>query len=625
MSRRRRRIATVYVAGGLLLATIAGLPLAGDTAAPSAFAWYCAAEAVGDEGAPAQPGDRVLRLRDMSGNGRDLVAEVSAGNGPVLREDPVTGSILLSFSGAEHLQSETAWGVLKQPATLILAARIHRTSHGYLFDSREAAGGRQALLAGDRRRVSRWQVWAGEGLAHEELAVTHHMEVHTVIFNGDQTQHFIHGEQAVSGSAGEQDLAGFTLGARHDLFDGHFLHGDIGEVRIFEGVLPPEERRMIERELEQRYLPRDLVDVFVGGTDGYHTYRIPVLWAASDGTLLAFAEGRSRRSDQSRNDIVLRRSEDGGETWGPLQIIADHGDHALNDPTVVADAGSGRIFLFFHEYPFGYHAGTIRPGFEGEGVHRTFLTFSDDEGLTWSEAEDITRSVKRSANVTYLGSGPGIGIQLENGPHAGRLVIPFRERGGVFAVFSDDGGRSWQAGETARNLPPGAANEPQMVELADGRVLVNARNAGGEGFRKIAISEDGGATWGKMRHDEVLIEPECQASLLRVSIGDRDDVLLFLNPASREKGDEGRVRGLLRASFDDGKTWPVDQLIYPGQFSYSAMAQLEDGQLAVLFERDFGLYWIRQKAADHGKDPMRISFRRVSLQALLNGKQREIP
>jgi hypothetical protein len=66
--------------------------------------------------------------------------------------------------------------------------------------------------------------------------------------------------------------------------------------------------------------------VFSRSQDGYHTFRIPAVLKAADGTLLAFAEGRvNSPSDDGNIDLVLTRSTDGGFTWGPLQVLVDDG------------------------------------------------------------------------------------------------------------------------------------------------------------------------------------------------------------------------------------------------------------------------------------------------------------
>ena len=75
--------------------------------------------------------------------------------------------------------------------------------------------------------------------------------------------------------------------------------------------------------------PLTKTDVFISGTDGYHTYRIPAIVTTPEGTLLAFCEGRkTSRSDHGDLDLVLRRSTDGGTTWAPMQIVYEEGGDA---------------------------------------------------------------------------------------------------------------------------------------------------------------------------------------------------------------------------------------------------------------------------------------------------------
>jgi sialidase-1 len=83
-------------------------------------------------------------------------------------------------------------------------------------------------------------------------------------------------------------------------------------------------------------------------------------------------------------------------------------------------------------------------------------------------------------------------------------------------------------------------------------------------------------------HDAALIEPICQAAILRHRwpSAQQPGVVLFSNPASTQ----GRVQMTLRASFDDGKTWPKSLLLYAGPSAYSDLATLGNGNIACLFE-----------------------------------------
>jgi sialidase-1 len=356
--------------------------------------------------------------------------------------------------------------------------------------------------------------------------------------------------------------------------------------------------------------PVPLVDVFTNGQEGYPVFRIPALITTRRGTLLAFAEGRVHLRDHAENDIVLKRSSDGGRTWNPLQIIHEDGSNSLGNPTVVVIRETGRVLLMYQRYAKGFDEHKAEPGLDGPRICRTFTQHSDDDGATWSKPVEVTAQVKRPTEVTSTATGPGIGIQLARGKHTGRILMPFNQgpygRWKVYAAFSDDGGQSWRYGDTAPESAAGYANEVQFIELNDGSVMLNARNQGG-GLkqRKISVSRNGGQTWSTTQHDATLIEPVCQASLLRhpENSDPAKDVFLFSNPATQT----GRTNGTIRLSRDEGKTWPSSRVLYAGGFAYSCLASLPDGAVGCLFERDgyktisfarFTVDWIEGKTAE---------------------------
>lgn len=334
---------------------------------------------------------------------------------------------------------------------------------------------------------------------------------------------------------------------------------------------------------------RPLVDVFINGQDGYPAFRIPALITSKNGTLLAFAEGRATLRDHAENDIVLKRSRDNGQTWGPLQLIHEDGANSLGNPTVVLLRDTGRLLLMYQRYAKGFDEHKAEPGHDGPSICRTFTQSSEDDGASWSKPVEVTTQVKRPTEVTSTATGPGVGIQLARGPHAGRILMPFNQgpygRWKVYAAFSDDAGKSWSYGDTAPEGAAGFANEVQFVELSDGSVMLNARNQGGGlKLRKISISRDGGATWSTTRQDPALIEPVCQASFLRHPGGSDpgQDVFLFSNPASQT----ARTNGTIRLSRDQGATWPVSRVLYTGGFAYSCLTTLPGNSVGCLFERD---------------------------------------
>lgn len=338
-------------------------------------------------------------------------------------------------------------------------------------------------------------------------------------------------------------------------------------------------------------------DVFIASKDGYKSIRIPSVVVTKKGIVLAFAEGRAADADQAGNSIILKRSRDEGRTWSPLELIADDGSNSLNNPTAVVEQESGRVFLMYQRIPahMKERDNSVETGYEGTNVYRNFITWSDDEGATWTKPLDITRTTKRPTRATTIASGPGIGIQLTRGPHKGRLIIPFNEgpyhQWNNFSVFSDDGGGNWKWGQDV----PGAfvpdsklgqrsqINEVQMVELSDGSVRLNTRQFAGTKVRKTSVSRDGGETWSPVEDVPALRDPSCNSSILRYSFDDAKGRgrILYSGPDSTR-----RNKGTIHLSVDDGATWPVKRVLRPGGFAYSVLTQLQDGSVGCLFEPD---------------------------------------
>ncbi len=314
--------------------------------------------------------------------------------------------------------------------------------------------------------------------------------------------------------------------------------------------------------------PASRTDVYVSGQEGYHTYRIPALLGTQAGTLLAFCEGRRNGpADHGDIDLLVKRSSDGGVTWSRHRVVyTEEGDVTIGNPCPVLDQSNGRIILPFCR--------------DNDDV---LVTFSDDDGESWSPPRDITADVKR-ADWTWYATGPGVGIQMRGDTFHGRIVIPCDHNSGdgtreSHVFYSDDGGESWALGGS---IGPGA-NECQVAELSDGRLMLNMRMQEEQrGFRAVSFSEDGGETWSELCIDQRLPEPVCQASLIPAgSVAPGGPVqLLFSNPAKRT----GRTTLTVRLSPDDGGTWPCARVLQQGHSAYSSLALLGDGNAACLYE-----------------------------------------
>jgi sialidase-1 len=323
---------------------------------------------------------------------------------------------------------------------------------------------------------------------------------------------------------------------------------------------------------------------FLSGTDGYHTFRIPAITVNRAGHLLAICEGRKRGGgDAGDIDIVCKVSEDGGKTWGKLAVIRDDNTNTCGNPCVVRDAETGVIWLL-HTWNRGDDHEDQIINQTSKDTRRVFVTSSSDDGRTWSPAHEITADVKLT-NWTWYATGPGAGIQLQRGPHKDRLVIPCdhieagTKRYFSHVIYSDDHGNSWKLGGTT---PEPQVNECEVVELTDGALLLNMRSYDpARKARQSAISRDGGSTWKEQKVVPELVDPICQASIRRLSWPQtgQPGIVLFANAASHR-----RERMTVRASFDEGHTWPVSRRLTAQPAAYSCLVALPDGSIGLLYE-----------------------------------------
>lgn len=318
------------------------------------------------------------------------------------------------------------------------------------------------------------------------------------------------------------------------------------------------------------------VPLFTPGEEPGRGYRIPAMVVLPGDTLLAFAESRvNAMSDLLDVDLVMKRSLDGGHTWGPLTVLQDWGTHTVHSPCPVYDADTETVWL-----PFCVDYRTL------------YLTSSRDGGATWSEPRNLSSELGLPDD-TWCHSGPGNGIQMRTG----RLVLPASLDESKI-LYSDDHGDTWCTG-----TPIGPGEEAQVFERADGALCANLRNQRGS-YRTVACSSDGGQTWGPATLDDELPDAGTQASILRYSnpAPGEPNLILFSNPGVPYRGEL-----TLRLSYDDGETWPVSRLVYEGAAGYSQLAVPADGSILILFEA--GRYDLRES----------ITLARVSLAWLTEG------
>lgn len=276
--------------------------------------------------------------------------------------------------------------------------------------------------------------------------------------------------------------------------------------------------------------------------------RFPNVVVATDGTVLA---------TWGSKNFKVRRSEDGGKTWGSeitvQEVPAFHGGGALVDERL------GDVLVFVHEKHPPAPLSVYR---------------STDHGKTWKPVDAVVgQDAHGQVPSMHMSEN---GITLRRGPHAGRLLRPARVygvRGGYnTAIYSDDGGKTWRS---SASFPEDGTGEGALAELSDGRVYYNSRShAAADAKRRIAWSRDSGATWQDLAVCEQLPDGPrgtaygCMGGLVRLPV-ERADILIYSN---LDEPSTTRRRVTIWASFDGAKSWPVKRLVYDGPSAYSSLA-----------------------------------------------------
>lgn len=352
--------------------------------------------------------------------------------------------------------------------------------------------------------------------------------------------------------------------------------------------------------------------------DGSKGYRIPGLVRTKSGALLACYDVRreSNRDLQGDIDIGISRSVDGGRSWEPMRIALTMGKwgglgrryNGVSDACLVADAVTGRVFVFgcwmhglrncdgsfrtdlhpeSEDWAHQWHPGRVGsgPGLTPQETAQFLMSSSSDDGVTWSPPKSLTEELK-DPRWYLLAPAPGCGIATQTG----RLVVPVQgrdvdERPFSTIMTSSDHGETWVlASAFART----GTNECSVAELSDGRLILNMRNCITRDKRLVSVTADSGSSWTTHRSDGTLPEPSCMASLLRVDRNDGSSVLLFANPACTH----GRKHLTIKASFDDGVTWPQRYWVEldDTKGAYSCMARAGADCTGILYESSQGLF-----------------------------------
>ncbi|HOG19867.1 MAG TPA: exo-alpha-sialidase [Salinivirgaceae bacterium] len=341
--------------------------------------------------------------------------------------------------------------------------------------------------------------------------------------------------------------------------------------------------------------------IYAPGDYGSTNYRIPAITTASDGSLVVLTDKRKNNANDlpADIDIVANRSTDGGKTWSEPILVAQGSPSGGFGDAAIIKSNSGKLVALFVG---GNGLWDSNPN----NLIRTYMSTSDDNGLTWTSPTDITPQiygpecddpVRQQWLGLFFGSGHALCTQN------GRLmaVVAVREPGisGLhnYAVYSDDDGETWQVSQRAII----SGDEAKVVELNNSDILMSSRTTGN---RLWAKSSDGGVTWGPKNSWSEIWGNACDADIIRYTSTqdgyDKDRILHTL------PNNNNRRNVTMWISYDEGTTWPIKKTIAPNQSAYSSITILPDGTIGVYLEEDETV-------------PYKMYFLNFSLNWLTNG------
>lgn len=465
------------------------------------------------------------------------------------------------------------------------------------------------------------------------------------------------------------------------------------------------------------------------------SYRIPSLVKTRMGTLIAGADQRTSVSNDAPNHInfVIRRSADGGKTWGPLQTVINMpgknlgklGASAIDSCPILDPAGkSERINVLIDLNPsgigltncktdvgvdecgrikledrFGRHYAALMDGsavvklpcdssekecltkwlvFPDGSIKNSDLNgdlnrnlnstlsnnqtcdsstwniwksqkiasesqplfaektcyiaqiYSDDDGKTWSAPRLIDNMVKEPW-MSFAGVCPGNGIVIrQSEKHYGRILVPFYCSGqskshySSGALISDDNGKTWHRGKMINEgrlingeiVDPATmqddnatSSETVFVERKNGDILAFFRNQNRSGCVGKAISHNCGETWSELIFDTSLPEIFSQpsATCFNSENADNADCIAFANASQMMPY---RGRGVVRFSYDGGKTWAKSVCINPFHHVYQCLSSSNKRTLQLLWERETtGIYITAIDSNLWKQDNLQIDFK----------------
>ena len=360
--------------------------------------------------------------------------------------------------------------------------------------------------------------------------------------------------------------------------------------------------------------------IFYPDYAGSKAYRIPSMITTTKGTVIAGIDARivDQTDNPNQIEVAIRRSEDNGKTFNPIQRLVAYAGEGLDgaaaiDSALLQDEETGTIFMLYMHTPGGIGLWASEPGvgFDAEGNRKLFdgegnvFLLLEDGKVTDSDGNETDYTVDKEGYVFKGGEAQG-NIFYKKGIDPNESLLEARTS---FAqiIQSEDDGLTWSKPRELNPLVkeewmrfigsgPGCGIQLKHGEKA-GRLAfpIYFSNITGKMSCALIYSDDHGDTWqrGESPNDGRELDGE---TLSAETISEDKQMLTESQVIELPTGElryylrnhYGLQRTAVTTSTDGGETWgevtfdmalvdPICQssvVLYPDQ---------GDGKVRVLF------------------------------------------
>lgn len=348
-------------------------------------------------------------------------------------------------------------------------------------------------------------------------------------------------------------------------------------------------------------------------------YRITGIVVSKKNTLIAVSDSRKTSesdvgfSGSQAIDIVLRRSTDGGKTWGDVITVLPKATGALDahgDPLIFSCQNGDLVLLCAA-------GGAWNQGVGGDS--KVMMSRSTDDGITWTQWKEVQSTIFSDPKMTSAGYNKGFaasgrGLTMKDGTLMGAMLVGDKDntKKAAACIVSTDNGETWTVRGIAKNN--NNQDEPKIVaELDNGDILMSVRPETKNKPRVWFTSSDKGVTWTEKTLNNPLIDGKANGEGVRytsVNSGHKKSRLLHINCNGNDRHTLTVVM-----SEDEGNSWDAaKKVIQPGNSCYPSIDVLGDGTIVTYAEEP-------NVGQNPGNGHYDMVFRRFNLAWLTDGAQ----